>query len=428
MNVFLFHRDFRLQDNLALTELSRHGPVTCIFIFTPSQIKPNQNSFFSPRGYQFMCESLYELKKELQTKQSDLYFFYGDTLDILKTLDIAKLGFNLDYTPYARRRADSILDYCLSKEIDCITGEDYLLAPMGTFLKPDKSPYVVYSPFRNAAAKHHPLKPNIVPIEYATMKGKFYEPTYEIKDQEHYFKGGRKEGLKRLVFHYQHDNFTPTTEMSPYLKFGCISIREAYWANSSQEFRNQLFWREFFMYLSCYFPKVLDTRSNFKEVSLPWTHSKPAFEKWCKGETGFPIVDAAMRQLNQTGYMHNRGRLITANFLTRLLGIDWRQGEQYYATRLIDYDPSVNNGNWQWVAGTGVDRAPYSQRIFNPWLQSVKFDKDAVYIKKWIPELKDVSAKHIHQWDKHHTPIYPKPMIDYAEAREKRLNQFRHHD
>ena len=425
MNVFLFHRDFRLQDNLALNELSRHGPVTCLFIFTPSQIKPNQNTFFSERGYQFMCESLYELKKELQAKHSDLYFFYGDTLDILKTLDIAKLGFNLDYTPYARRRDEPILEYCLSKGIDCITAEDYLLAPMGTFLKPDNSPYVVYTPFRNAAAKHSPLKPNSVPIEFAAMKGKeYYVPTYETKEQ---FKGGRKEGLKRLVFKYQHDNFTPTTEMSPYLKFGCISIREAYWANTSQEFRNQLLWREFFYYIACYFPKVLDTRSDFK-ASLSWTHSKSAFEKWCNGETGFPIVDAAMRQLNQTGYMHNRGRLITANFLTRLLGIDWRQGEQYYATKLIDYDPCVNNGNWQWVAGTGVDRAPYSQRIFNPWIQSSKFDKDAVYIKKWIPELKDVLPKHIHQWNLHFTSIYPKPMIDYAEARQKRLNHFRHDD
>lgn len=428
MNVFLFHRDFRLQDNLALNELSRHGPVTCIFVFTPYQIKETQNPFYSPRGFQFMCESLYELKKELQAKHSDLYFFYGDTLDILKTLDIAKLGFNLDYTPYARRRDEPILEYCLSKGIECITAEDYLLAPMGTFLKPDKMPYVVYTPFRNAAAKHHPLKPNIIPIEFATMKapkGKYYVPTYETN--ESYFQGGRKEGLKRLVFHYQHDNFTPTTEMSPYLKFGCISIREAYWANTSQEFRNQLLWREFYYYIACYYPKVLDNRADFK-ASLTWTNSKPAFEKWCKGETGFPVVDAAMRQLNQTGYMHNRGRLITANFLTRLLGIDWRQGETYYATHLIDYDPCVNNGNWQWVAGTGVDRAPYSQRIFNPWLQSAKFDKNAEYIKKWIPELKDVAPKHIHQWDKHHTPIYPKPMIDYAAAREKRLHHFRHDD
>ena len=420
MNVFLFHRDLRLQDNLALNELSRHGPVTCIFVFTPSQIKTNP--FFSPRGFQFMCETLYEVKKELQAKQSDLYFYYGDTMDILKTLDMKRIGFNLDYTPYARRRAEQIMDYCIQKDIECITAEDYLLAPMGTFLKTDKTPYVVYTPFRNAAAKHTPLKPNIIPIEYATMKGSHYTPTYNEQPQ---FKAGRKEGLKRLVFHYQHDNFTPTTEMSPYLKFGCISIREAYWANSSQEFRNQLLWRECYYYIACYYPKVLDTRADFK-ASLFWTNSKTAFEKWCTGTTGFPVVDAAMRQLNQTGYMHNRGRLITANFLTRLLGIDWRWGETYYATHLIDYDPCVNNGNWQWVAGTGVDRAPYSQRIFNPWLQSAKFDKDAVYIKKWIPELKDVPAKHLHQWDKHSTTVYPKPMIDYAEAREKRLDNFRH--
>lgn len=425
MNVFLFHRDFRLQDNLALMELSRYGPVTCIFIFTPSQIEPKTNPFFSPRGFQFMCESLYELKKELQKKGSDLYFFHGDTLSILKTLDMKRIGFNLDYTPYARRRDEPILEYCLAKGIECITAEDYLLAPMGTFLKDNKTPYLVYTPFRNAALKHTISKPTSTQIEFATMKGNhtFYTPTFEKNEQ---MKGGRQEGLKHLIFKYQHDHFTPTTGLSAYIKFGCLSIREAYWANASPEYRHQLLWREFYYYLTCYFPKVLDTRSNFKEINLPWTNSASAFEKWCNGTTGFPVVDAAMRQLNQTGYMHNRGRLITANFLTRLLGIDWRQGESYYATHLIDYDPSVNNGNWQWVAGTGVDRAPYSQRIFNPWLQSEKFDKDAVYIKTWIPELKDVPAKHIHQWDKFFTPAWPKPMVDYADARKNRIEKTKH--
>jgi deoxyribodipyrimidine photo-lyase len=199
-----------------------------------------------------------------------------------------------------------------------------------------------------------------------------------------------------------------------------VSIREAYWANSSELFRSQLYWREFFYYIACYFPKVLDDREDFKK-GLPWRNAPQDFERWCQGTTGFPVVDAAMRQLNQTGYMHNRGRLITANFLTRLLGIDWRWGETYFATHLIDYDPCVNNGNWQWVAGTGVDRAPYSQRIFNPWHQSETHDPDAKYIKQWIPELRGVDAKEIHHWDKHHTEVYLKPMLEYAEARKRRL-------
>jgi deoxyribodipyrimidine photo-lyase len=432
MNVFLFHRDFRLQDNLALQKLSQQcdGPIVCIFIFTPSQIKPNQNPFFTHRAFQFMCESLEELRQELRDKGSDLYTFYGETLDILKTLDIKTLAFNLDYTPYARRRDESILDYCLENKIQCITAEDYLLAPMGTFLKSDKdkTPYVVYTPFKNLALKHTVTKPHSVKIEYGSIKDKdyvSYRPTYESQKQ---FKGGRKEGLKHMTFTYQHDQFTRTTELSAYLKFGCISIREAYWANANPIFHQQLIWREFFYYIACYFPKVLDSRANFKSISLTWTNSKPAFEQWCKGETGYPIVDAAMRQLNQTGYMHNRGRLITANFLTRLLGIDWRWGETYYATHLIDYDPCINNGNWQWVAGTGVDRAPYSQRIFNPWIQSAKFDPDATYIKQWIPALKDVPAKHLHQWDKYfneYPTLHPKPMIDYAEARTYRLKHFK---
>jgi deoxyribodipyrimidine photo-lyase len=293
---------------------------------------------------------------------------------------------------------------------------------MGTFLKSDKSPYVVYTPFKTAALKHTPEKPHTSPIKFATMKVTSYTPLYDHHKQ---IKGGRKEALKRLSFNYQHDMFTPTTQLSAYIKFGCLSIRESYWANESAEYRQQLIWREFFYYITCYFPRVLDNRENFK-ASLHWNTNKVAFEKWTKGETGFPIVDAAMRQLNETGYMHNRGRLITANFLTRLLGIDWRWGETYYATHLIDYDPAVNNGNWQWVAGTGVDRAPYSQRIFNPWIQSAKFDPQATYIKEWIPELKDTHPKHIHQWDLFHSQDkYLKPMIDYKEAREKRLAHYK---
>jgi deoxyribodipyrimidine photo-lyase len=232
MNVFLFHRDFHLQDNLALNALSQYGPVVCIFVFTPTQIKPNP--FYSSRSFQFMCESLEELRRELQGKGSDLYTFYGDTLTILKQLKIQRLGFNLDYTPFARRRAESILDYCLEQEIPCITAEDYLLAPMGTFLKPDKSPYVVYTSFKNVATSYAVPKPIRRDIEFDTMQHKSYIPSYTPQKQ---IQGGRKEALKRLEFHYQHDQFTPTTELSAYLKYGCLSIREAYWANSNAIFR-----------------------------------------------------------------------------------------------------------------------------------------------------------------------------------------------
>jgi deoxyribodipyrimidine photo-lyase len=414
MNLFLFHRDFRIEDNLALNALSQHGPVTCLFIFTPTQL--TKNPFYSSKSFGFMCASLYELKHTLQEKGADLYFKYGDTLEILKGMNIKRIGFNLDYTPYARRRAESIVDYAREKGIECITAEDYLLRPMGTFLKANKTPYVVFTPFKTAALKYPVDKPEIINIEFAKMDGSFYTPEYTPTQ----IKGGRKAGKKLLHFNYQHDDFTPTTGLSPYLKFGCVSIREAYWATTSPLFRSQLYWREFFYYIACYFPKVLDDREDFKE-GLPWRNAPQEFERWCQGRTGFPIVDAAMRQLNETGYMHNRGRLITANFLTRLLGIDWRLGETYFATHLIDYDPCVNNGNWQWVAGTGVDRAPYSQRIFNPWYQGLSHDADAKYIKQWIPELRDISPHHIHRWDKHHTEAYLTPMIDYVEARKRRI-------
>lgn len=416
MNLFLFHRDFRIEDNLALNALSRNGPVTCLFIFTPSQLV--KNPFYASKGFGFMCASLYELRKTIEEKGGTLSFRYGDTIDVLKTLDIQRIGFNLDYTPFARRRAEAIVDYARDKGIEVVTAEDYLLRPMGTFLKANQTPYVVFTPFKTAALKESIDKPHTEPIKFEKMKSRTddYPPEYTPTA----IVGGRKAGLKLLHFNYQHDSFEPTTGLSPYLKFGCVSIREAYWANTSPLFRSQLYWREFFYYLACYFPKVLDDREDFKK-GLPWRNAVQDFERWCEGRTGFPIVDAAMRQLNETGYMHNRGRLVTANFLTRLLGIDWRWGETYFATHLIDYDPCVNNGNWQWVAGTGVDRAPYSQRIFNPWQQGLTHDPDAKYIKQWIPELRNVSSHDIHRWDKHHTDVYLKPMLDYAEARKKRI-------
>jgi deoxyribodipyrimidine photo-lyase len=194
----------------------------------------------------------------------------------------------------------------------------------------------------------------------------------------------------------------------------------------------QLFWREFYYYICYYYPKVLNGKNyNEKYDKIKWKYNKNHFDKWTNGQTGYPVVDAGMIELKTSGYMHNRARLITSNFLNRMLGMDWRKGELYYATQLTDYDPAVNNGNWQWIASTGTDPKPYFQRLFNPWLQSEKYDKDAEYIKKWLPQLKDIPSKELHEWDKYCDNYdvkklgYYKPVVEYKKAREESIKMYK---
>jgi len=213
-----------------------------------------------------------------------------------------------------------------------------------------------------------------------------------------------------------------TSHLSAHNKFGTISPREFYWKvvdefGVSAQILKELYWREFFTHVGFWHPFVFERAFNAKFADLKWENDEIKFDKWKRGRTGFPIVDAGMRELNETGFMHNRVRMIVASFLIKDLHVDWRLGEQYFAQKLVDYDPAVNNGNWQWVAGTGCDAAPYF-RIFNPWLQQKKFDPDCVYIKKWIPELRDVSSVEIHGIEKKNLSAeieYPRPMINHGD-------------
>jgi len=370
-----------------------------------------------------------------------LHIFYGDNLKVLskinKTIPISNIVFNKDYTPYAIERDQSIDSWCVKKNINCVQIEDYLLSPIGRFNKTDGSPYVVYTPFKNNVLKHsipntqnHPLKHLIYhkPLEHIS----YYSPNldYYTYNPHNNVKGGRKNGLKYLHTNidYEDQLSIKTTQLSAYIKYGCLSIREVYHHFKDENLKAQLIWREFYYYINYYYPNLLKKSVAFqmKYDKIKWVNNKKHLEWWKRGETGFPVVDACMRQLNKTGYMHNRGRLIVSNFLNRLLGLDWRLGELYFAQQLIDYDPCVNNGNWQWVSSVGIDTKPYSQRVFNPWLQSKRFDPHCIYIKEWIPELNDVPPNEIHQWDLHGDPdIYILPIIDYTMARERSLQMYR---
>lgn len=322
--------------------------------------------------------------------------------------------------------------------------EDYLLDNIGSFLKKDNTPYTIYTPFKNNLLKNKIEKPKRKSIKNLTKSNL---KTIDFKDISHHYNfnenikvsGGRKNVMKILKkiksfkdYSKTRNNLSSeTTLLSAYIKFGCASIREVFWtikSSSITDLLNQLIWREFYYYIGYYFPKVMKNQPfNEKYKDIKWRWNKKQYDSWCKGETGYPVVDAGMRELNTTGYMHNRARLITSNFLNRMLGMDWRHGELYFAKQLVDYDPLVNNGNWGWISSTGTDPKPYFQRLFNPWLQSEKFDPDCEYIKTWIPELKQVPNKEIHEWYKYYNNYtnYVKPIVEYKSARKKSVEQYR---
>jgi deoxyribodipyrimidine photo-lyase len=445
-SLFIFRRDFRLNDNIALIECYKKSEkVIPIFIFTPEQI--NKNEYFSSNSFQFMLESLEELDNELKNKyNSQIHYYYGDNVkilnEILKSYNFDAIFFNKDYTLYAKNRDKNIELFCNENKKDYNIYEDYLLLPIGNFLKNDGKPYEKYTPFKNNAKNKKVQLPN----NYKFNENKFgkIKFNFEFKSLDKYYHinkkillhGGRNNGLEMLhnlknYINYgevRNDLIKPTTHLSAYIKFGCISIREAYneiykLYGINHGLIDQLYWREFYFYLAYYIPRVLQGRSlKEKYDKIVWENNPKIFDAWKNGVTGFPAVDAGMRELNETGYMHNRARLITSGILIKILNCDWRLGEKYFATQLIDYDPIVNNGNWQWSSGSGADSQPYF-RIMSPWKQALDNDPECLYIKKWIPELNNVPNKDILNWGKSWINYkdktnYPKPIVDYEVMRK----------
>jgi deoxyribodipyrimidine photo-lyase len=443
-SIFIFRRDYRLTDNSAFIECyKKSDSILPIFIFTPEQTKDNE--YFSSNSFQFLLESLNSLDDELKDKfKSQLHYYYGTNTAVLEKLlkeyKYNSIYFNIDYTPYAVKRDELIKDFCKKNSIECNTYEDYLLFPIGTLLKADGKAYEKYTPFKNNA-KTKKFR-NINTYEFKVNK--FDKIKYDFKlsslkytfNENLFVHGGRDNALEilkniQIFVNYgseRNDLITSTTHLSAYIKYGCISIREVFNTvfnafGINHVLIDQLLWREFYYYLVYYFPRVLEGKSLKEQYDgIKWNNDPKIFEAWKEGKTGFPGVDAGIREMNSTGYMHNRARLITSGILIKILNIDWRLGEKYFATMLIDYDPSVNNGNWQWSSGSGADSQPYF-RIMSPWKQVIDNDPDCEYIKKWIPELKDVPIKDIQNWGKTYTKYknikYPKPIVDYDSMRKK---------
>lgn len=451
--LYIFRRDLRTEDNNGFNfAIDNFDKIIPIFIFTPEQIT-NKNKYKSNNAIEFMIESLKVLNNKLNSK---LLYFQGDNNIIINKIlsnykNIDAIVTNIDYTPYAINRDKNIKILCQKYKIEFNNIEDYLLLPIGSMLKSDGNPYTIFTPFYKNGIKNSIPKP----IYKKNINNKLFNPNdlNNITDNlikndinlEKLVKGGRDEGLKILnnIKKFKkygierNELYISTTHLSAYIKFGCLSIREVFHRikkilGISNILISQLYWREFYFYIAYYYPEVLNGKNyNKKYNNIKWIKNTKNLELWKEGKTGYPIIDAGMIELNRTGYMHNRARLITANFLNRLLGIDWREGELYYATKLTDYDPSINNGNWQWIASTGVDPKPYFQRLFNPWIQSKKFDKNAQYIKKWIPQLSHICSDHLHNWDKHCNKYdlkninYYEPIVNYKKARERSINMYR---
>jgi deoxyribodipyrimidine photo-lyase len=422
INIFWFRRDLRLDDNIALNKALCSGlPVLPVFIFDTNITDelPADDARIS-----FIHETLSSINNNLQKAGSSVYILKGSPDEIWKELiasfDIYAVYANKDYEPYAIQRDNVIEEFLGRNRIGFFRFKDQVIFEEGEILKPDNRPYTIFTPYKNRWLKK--LIDNLPGelTEKAEIQNNYYTCSYSFPSiQEIGFSKStirvRPYDLSVIPDYHKYRNIPSadkTSYLSPHLRFGTISIRKMVKKASLENtsFLNELIWREFFMQILYHFPGVVT--DNFKSIydDIEWRNDEKEFRRWCSGETGYPIVDAGMRQLNSAGYMHNRVRMITAGFLCKHLLIDWRWGEAYFAQRLLDYELSSNNGNWQWAAGTGCDAAPYF-RVFNPETQQKKFDPGEEYIKRWI--------------DNYSKPEYPGKIVDHDYARQRALTVYK---
>ncbi|WOI23817.1 cryptochrome/photolyase family protein [Nonlabens ulvanivorans] len=432
VNIFWFRRDLRLDDNVGFLEaLKSDLPVLPIFIFDKEILDhlPEDDARVT-----FIYEELQRMRSNLQENHdSSLAMFYGKPLsiwqEIIDNYEVNAVFTNRDYEPYAQERDLKLTSFFNDQKIEFFTFKDQVIYEKDDIVKGDGDPYVVYTPyknkwlenFRNDFGKADNLTihytseyldnciknsrlPNLDLSDMGFKKSDIEIPDYNVKPT--------------LIEDYEKTRNFPalengTSRLGVYLRFGVVSIRKMMKKAdlaSEKTFMSELIWREFFMTILYHFPHTIDNAFRSKYDRIEWRNNEAEFEKWKNGQTGYAIVDAGMRQLNTTGYMHNRVRMLVASFLCKHLLIDWRWGERYFAEKLLDFDLSANVGNWQWAAGSGVDAAPYF-RIFNPITQKDKFDKNYKYIKQWVPEFD--------------TDNYVEKMVDHKEARERCLKTYK---
>lgn len=424
VNIFWFRRDLRLNDNHGLRNALKKGNVLPVFIFDSNILDKLGDK--NDKRIQFIYNEIMNLNNELKKYGSSILVLKGKPIEVFKWIiskyKVHSVFYNNDYEPYAIRRDREINSYLKALKILTFSFKDQVIFEKSEIIKNDLTPYTVFTPYSKKWKEK--LKETIITIyDIKELTTNFYKSKpFEIPGLEHI--GFEKISInipsraidQSLISEYNKTRDIPsilgTSRLSIHLRFGTISIREL--VKMAQElnqvYLNELIWREFFMMILWHFPNVVNQSFKKKFDLIDWRNNKQEFYAWCNGETGYPLVDAGIRELNKTGYMHNRLRMITASFLTKHLLIDWRWGEAYFAEKLLDYELSSNNGGWQWAASTGCDAVPYF-RIFNPLIQTKKFDSEQVYIKRWIPEL--------------NTSKYPNPIVNHKLARERALSAYK---
>jgi deoxyribodipyrimidine photo-lyase len=424
MNAFWFRRDLRIEDNKAFFEaLTCDSTVLPIFIFDEKIL--NQLTKDDSR-VNFIHQLLEKINTKLQEKGKSLAIFHGkpETIwsQIITENKIEKVFFNHDYEPYARERDKAIYELLQNNKIEVKNYKDQVIFEKSEVTKDDGLPYVVYTPYSNKwkeKFKNHVLE-NYKSESYLDKISNHSYPFLSLKDigfENSNIKVPNFDISSSLIDNYEATRNFPSVNKTSYLgahlRFGAVSIRKMVAKaieSKNETFLKELIWREFFMQILWHFPHTKSSCFRPKYDAIVWDNNEDLFNKWCEGKTGYPFVDAGIRELNATGHMHNRVRMIVASFLCKHLLIDWRWGEAYFANKLLDYEMASNVGNWQWAAGSGVDAAPYF-RIFNPTEQIKKFDKELVYIKKWIPELQSLE--------------YPQPIVEHKWARERCLKVYK---
>ena len=428
-SLFLFRRDLRMEDNLGLTQALINSEIVIpCFIYDPVLLKnPNIGNF----RWSFLNQSLKDLDYNLKSKKSTLQIFVGNPSKVIENIilqnKIDSVFCNIDFSEYSKKRDEKILQICRKYKVQFNQYLDFLLHNPNEIKTNEGSPYLVYTHFFKKA-KQYPIR-KILKNNHNNyfQESISYQKIRQSIKIDNGILGGREEGLRilknlRNFQNYLNSKDFPihnTTMISPHIKFGNISVREVFNAvrdklGAHHSLINQIYWREFFNHIFYHYPDSQYKSFKKKYRNIVWAKNKKHFNFWKIGKTGFPIVDAGMRELNSTGFMHNRIRMIAASFLTKDLHIDWVWGERYFSQKLVDYDVAVNIGNWQWVASTGCDSVPYF-RVFNPWRQQEKFDQECTYIKKWIPELSDLSPYQIHNlWKTRPSELnYPIPIVEH---------------
>lgn len=424
VTIFWFRRDLRLEDNQGLYHaLQGDFPVQPVFIFDRHILDKLSNP--ADARVHFIHQELERMQTQFIAQGTTLDVRVGNPLEVWKQLlqdyEIGRVYANRDYEPYARERDKLIYDLLAENGITFKAKKDHVIFEKSEVVKADGKPYTVYTPF-SKLWKQRLTSAHLQEVSSSSTANWHQQTVREIPSLASFgFQPtdiplpDRTPDLKVIGKYHETRDFPAirgTSRLGLHLRFGTISIRQL--ARQTQalneKYLNELIWREFYQSILWHFPEVVQHNFSRKYDGIVWRNDESEFEKWCEGQTGYPIVDAGMRELNETGYMHNRVRMIVASFLTKHLLIHWSWGEAYFAEKLLDFELASNNGGWQWAAGTGVDAAPYF-RVFNPYIQTEKFDPQLNYVRKWVPEFQSLD--------------YPKPIVDHKIARERAIATYK---